>query len=216
MKSKLMNRRGSFTAESSIAMVCLIFFILFLMSYMGGLYTESLIEESLLESSQTLRAKLPIVTSMEQLSIIEEPLFRKLVKEDFIKAFEKRANQREVFRFGIKELSVDSSESQYISDQDGKMRLTVSLKWQMLFLESKEIEIERSLYCQRLPEFFHVEFPDIEDDKQAQTVYVTNHRSVYHTNGNCHYLRKSKRAIDINDSDAPTRECSDCKKRRSK
>ena len=215
MKNKLNNSRGSFTVEASISMVCLIFFILFLMSYIGGLYTENLIEECLLETSQVVRAKLPLVMSIEELSIIEEPMFMGLVKTEFKSAFEKRTNQRDVFKFGIKQLNVDSSNSRYISDSEGKMKLVVAVEWQMIFFENIEIEIERSLYCERLPEFFHVDLPVAKEESESEGVYLTNYKSVYHTDPNCHHLRKSRIPVNLKDLDSSKRECSSCIKRRN-
>ncbi len=214
MMKKIRASRGSFTVEASIAMVSLIFFILFLMSYIGGLYTESLIEECLLETSQVVRAKLPVITSIEKLTIVEEPLFRSLVKNEFKNAFEKRTTQRDVFKFGIKELNIDSSDSQYISDCSDKMKFSVGVRWQIIFLESTEIEIQRVLYCQRLPEFFHVELPTAGEETQAKVVYLTNYESVYHTDPNCYHLSKSKRPVDFESLNDKKRECNNCIKRR--
>lgn len=215
MKTKHSSSRGSFTVEASIAMVSLIFFILFLMSYIGGLYTESLIEECLVETSQVVRAKLPLLMSAENLSLIEEPLFRGLVKEEFKNAFEKRSHQRAVFRFGIKELKVDSSESLYISETSGKMKFSIGVQWEMIFLERAEINIERTLYCQRLPEFFQIEFANKIEVSQSKTVYLADHPSVYHTSASCRSLKnRNKNTVILKRLNGQYRECKFCARER--
>lgn len=211
------NSRGSLTAEASIVMLCLIFYILFLMSYLGGLYTESLVEESLLEASQVVRAKVPLLTSNQGLAVLEEGLFDSLVGEAFEQAFEKRLNQRQLFRYGIKDLVMDSTASSYKSTVEGKMKLSINLEWQLLFLESQKIKIERTLYCQRLPVFFHVDFTTDRRDKQDISVYLADHPSVYHTNENCRSIKnRNKRQVKLSTLNGLYRECKFCLREKDK
>lgn len=212
MFNKLKSNKGSLTVESSICISCLLFFILILMSYLAGLYTESIVEECLLESSQRLQAELPLLKAFDELSIIEESLFRAHVEKNFKASIRKRTAEIAFFNMGNRTLHINASKSKYQSEIDGQMKLSIGIDWSFFFFESYKVSIERTLYCQKPPAFFKINHESTEEEK---SVFLADHPSVYHTNPSCRSLKnRHKNQVQLKNLNNAYRECKFCERER--
>jgi len=214
MKEVIDNRRGSLTAESTIGLFCFIFLSVFLMTYLGALYTESLVEESLLEASLHVRAELPLVLPVETGVLGENLIFQQLVKSKFREAMDKRINQRFQFIANHSLMAVDVEASNYRSQEEGMMKLSAAVSWPIVFYDQREIVVSRSLYCRRFSTFRDpYKFLKNVD---VTHVYMADHPSVYHTNPSCRSIKnRHKTKVTIESLEGTFRECKFCKKERT-
>lgn len=215
MFNKLGNQRGSLTAESAIGMTCFIFFVFFLLTFSGGLYIESMIEESLAEASLQVRAELPLLLPTATASPIEDLALQKLLKGKMKKSLEKRLDQRILFIQEDPLDKLDTGDTKFVETEENLMKLSVKVEWPIVFFENHPIEIERILYC-KVFSSFRTPYKFLEKEG-ITTVYLANHPSVFHTNRNCQSIREREaNKVSLNSLEGKYRECKFCQKERKK
>lgn len=213
IREKLKSHRGSLTAEASIAFACLFFFILVLMTYLGGLYTEVLVQESLVEASLRVRAQEPLIREGENLKIGEELIYRNMVKSNFTKAFSKRGKQRFFYKTDDLLETLDVSDSKLYYEDGYSMKLAVSMEWPLLFFDKKVVHIERSLICKPFTSFRDP--VEVLREEGFSHVYMADHPSVYHTNPNCRSIKnRNKTKVTLDSIEDQFRECKFCQNER--
>lgn len=213
MIKKLLNNKGSLTAEATVAFTVMLFFIIFLMTAIGMRYTETVMEEALAEASLHIRSELPLVLPTGN-SIGEDLIFQTLVKKEFHKALEKREQQRFIFTANDPLEDIDVSASTYSDAETGLMKLSVQADWPIIFFEAHPCPIKRTLYCRPFSEFR--EPYDFLKKSGIETVYLADNPSVFHTNPDCRSIKnRNKRSVDLTSLEGRFRECKFCQRERS-
>lgn len=213
MNKKLLNNRGSLTAEATVAFTVMLFFIIFLMTAIGMRYTETIMEEALSEASLHIRSELPLVLPTGN-SIGEDLIFQTLVKKEFHTALEKRKDQRFIFTAHDPLDDIKVSESTYYDAETGLMKLSVEAEWPVIFFEAHPCPIKRTLYCKPFSEFR--EPYKFLKKNGIERVYLADHPSVYHTNPDCRSIKnRNKTSVDLADLEGRLRECKFCQRERS-
>jgi hypothetical protein len=189
-------------------------FMVFLMTAIGMVYTESIMEEALSEASLHVRAEVPLLLPSQE-GFVQDLVFQALVKKAFEKALEKRRGQRLIFTAQDPLEDVDVSCSSFYDEETGLMRLVVEAQWPLIFFEEHPMTIKRVLYCRPFSQFRQpLKFLEKEG---IRTVYMADHPSVYHTNPNCRSIKnRNKTAVDLSEIQGHYRECKFCQRERCK
>ncbi len=203
------NNKASLSLEASISVSCIIFFMIFLISFTGLKYTEELLEESIVEASLNVRTKCAFVIYKDELKA-KNRIFKNIVHHELIKSLEKRKSQMPFF--SSKKFIIDVSGSEYNS---GNLKMCVDMDYDVLFFNKSRTTIHRTLYFNSFT-YFREPFKFLREQGTSE-VYLADHPSVYHTYRDCRSIKgRNATPYDLSDLKGEYRECKFCQKRRLK
>lgn len=207
----IINEKGSLTAEASITLVCFIFFSLFIMAVLGGLYVTTLLDECLLEASTEINRQLPIMDIMS-LDQSRSVAFSLMAEKQVKGAFEKRLNQHLLWQDGLLMKNFDASGS-VLDYDDTHMLLTVQMRYPIPYGPEEGLLLERHLVCRKWSPFLTA---GKQLERQGiEFVYLADHPSVYHTNPQCRSIKnRHRRQVTVMSLKDQFRECKFCLRER--
>lgn len=185
-----------------------------LIALLAGLYTESLLEECLLDASMNMRSEIAFIHQGTGIDLIDEKIFEQLLKRQVSKAVKERESQRLFYDTDklIGTIDVSNSVLDYGPD---RMLLAVSIQWPISYLQSQPVKIERKLSVKKWTPF--VDIGSVLKADGITEVYMANHPSVYHTNPQCRSIKnREKHIVKLEDIKTHYRECKFCVRERSK